>query len=291
MESFWWLFALFKAWGGAGTVLLTERQTRSSVELVWLRSLCASIIFSGCFYFPLPEDLKFYIYAFLVGFCVFLGDKIIFHSCQLFGALAVSRFMPLSIFGSFALWLAVDDKQLSVLLSSPVLFASILMSLFGAIIAISKMRKGSGIANAAFIALLPTIVIFALCDLFATLAVQSQSPFIGAAYFAFFVTLSTFICSTSYLFFKEKNLKPVKVDFKIALLLGVLHAASSFGMMSAFYFSPNPGFVMALGLSVPLWVLMYHKFKKIPDDYGNMKAGLLFLFSALLLVYLSSYLK
>ncbi len=291
MENFWWLFALFKAWGGAGTVLLTERQTRSSAELLWLRSLCALLLFSGCFYFPMPEDLKFYFYAAVVGFCVFLGDKIIFHSCQAFGALAVSRFMPLSIFGSFALWLSVDKEQLSILISSPVLASAILISLCSAIFAISKMRKGSGVANAAFIALLPTIVIFALCDLFATLAVQSQSPFVGAAYFAFFVTLSTFIFSTCYLFFKEKNLKPVKVDFKIALLLGVLHAASSFGMMSAFYFSPNPGFVMVLGLSIPLWVLIYHKFKNIPDDYGNMNAGLLFLFSALFLVYLSSYLK
>lgn len=227
MEHFWWLFALFKAWGGAGTVLLTERQTRSSAELLWLRSLCALILFAGCFYFPMPEELKFYLYAFIVGACVFLGDKIIFHSCQTFGALAVSRFMPLSIFGSFALWLAVDKEQLNTLLSSPFLAVAILVSLFGSIIAISKLRKGSHVANAAFIALLPTIVIFALCDLFATIAVQSQAPFIGALYFAFFVTLSTLICSTVYLMIQKKNLKPVKLDFKIALLLGALHLLHS----------------------------------------------------------------
>lgn len=282
---------MFKAWGGAGTVLLTERQTRSSAELLWLRSLCALILFSVCFYFPLPTDIKFYAYAFIVGLCVFLGDKIIYHSCQKFGALAVSRFMPLSIFGSFALWLAVDEKQLTTLLSSPFLSVAILLSLLGAISSIAVLRKGSYVANAAFVALLPTIVIYALCDLFATIAVQSQAPFIGALYFAFFVTLSTFIFSTLYLTIQKRSLKPVKIDLKIALILGFLHAFSSFGMMSAFYFSPNPGFVMALGLSVPLWVLLYHKLKKQPDDYGNFKAVILFMLSAFSLIILSGYLK
>ncbi len=290
MESLWWLLALCKAWGGAATVLLTERQQRSSVELLWLRSLSALFLFSPCFVFEMPQNFLFYLFAFVVGFCVFLGDKIIFSSCQIYGALTVSRFMPLSVFGSFFLWLMVDTEQVKALIAKPLLATAILLSLSGAVWAVAVMRKGSDISKRAFFALLPTIVIFGLCDVFSTLAIQSQPPFIGALYFAFWVSVSTLFCSSVFLMLQKKMRPQVKFSFNIFVLLGFFHAVSTFGMMSAFYYAPNPGFVMALGLSIPIWVLMYRLMLKQKDDYANIAVGGVFLICATILVVLSSYL-
>lgn len=290
MADFWWLFALFKAWGGATTVLLTERSLRTSVELLWLRSLFALLFFSASFYFMLPESYLFYLGAVAVGLLVFMGDKIIFHSCKNFGSLAVSRFMPLSIFGSFFLWLFVDAEQRETLILKPELTLAIAIALLGAVGSIAVMRKGSKASHLAFFALLPTIVIFAFCDLFSTLSVQSQPPFVGAMSFAFFVSLTVFLCATVSLFLKREKMPQLKLNFPLFLAIGIAHSLATLGMMAAFYYAPNPGFVAALGLSVPIWVLLYHKLKKTADVYENIKAVFVFMLSAFSLVLLSSQL-
>ena len=125
------------------------------------------------------------------------------------------------------------------------------------------------------------------------IAIHSSSSWSGIIYY---LTVSTFVSGVynSYLFVKKEKLDMsgyIRQVFSAPTRAAGLYiigfsAALIMAKTIALRVAPNPGYVTALLLTSPFFVLIMNKYNRIPDDF-SLRAGLfnvLFLIALLVLV-------
>ena len=246
------------------------------------------------FLFFIPVQTSAYNWFLLIfqGLLIGIYDSHLFFASADFGAGPTSRAMALSVLLTAILWWLITPEMFFALLEDGNIFITLILILCGFTFSYWYMIK-SDVSKAVLKYLFPAI--FALSAMsIATkeIAMMGQDIWVNIVYY---LVVATFVSGLYNLFFYVKHEKPgfigffknvfnpnlIKTGAYIVGFSAVLIVAKTMAMR----LSPNPGYVVALLLTAPIFVFLLNKYNKIPDDV-SIKAGFSMLFFLALLIML-----
>ena len=259
---------------------------------VW-RGFGIALFFAPALLFiPLQTDWRNWVLLIVQGILIGVYDSHIFFASSRYGAGVTSKMMVLSVLVTTLIWWGLTPELFVRLFRNESVFITLLLALFGFCICYWYVMK-SKITRDAFFYMLPAI--FALAGMsIATkeIALMGQDVWHNILYY---LTVSTFIsgCYNFLLLIKQKRYhfdlagkmvfakEVVATGFFIVAFSAALIAAKTMAMRIA----PNPGYVVALLLTAPIFVFLLTQNAKKEMAFSE-KAGFAMLFFLILIMIL-----
>ncbi len=257
---------------------------------IWRGFGIALVFLPFLFFLPLQVDAYNWFLLIFQGWLIGIYDSHLFFASARFGAGATSRLMVSSCLVTTFLWWILTPEKFIRLWDNGSVVITLLLVLFGFTYSYWRMIR-SRVSRAAFYYMLPAI--FALAGMsIATkeIAVMGDNVWSNIAYY---LVVATFVSGLYNAYFFIKTAKPgvkgffAQVFEKKVVEAGVYIVSFSAALIAAktmaMRLSPNPGYVVALLLTAPLFVFALNKYNRIPDNV-SVRAGFSMLFFLLLLL-------
>ena len=260
---------------------------------IWRGFGIAVIFFPFTFLFPLPQNLYYWGLLILQGWLIGFYDSHLFFASARYGAGPTSRVMAVTVLITTIIWWLMTPHEFDKILANKTVFSLLIFILLGFTASYWLMLKDSITKEITFY-MAPVILALAFMSIITKdIAIHSSSSWSGIIYY---LTVSTFVSGVynSYLFVKKEKLDIrgyIRQVFSAPTRAAGLYivgfsAALIMAKTIALRVAPNPGYVTALLLTSPFFVLIMNKYNRIPDDF-SLRAGLfnvLFLIALLVLV-------
>lgn len=260
---------------------------------IWRGFGIAAIFFPFTFLFPLPQNLYYWGLLILQGWLIGFYDSHLFFASARYGAGPTSRVMAVTVLITTIIWWLMTPHEFLKILQNGTVFSLLIFILLGFTVSYWLMLKDSITKEITFY-MAPVILALAFMSVITKdIAIHSSSSWSGIIYY---LTVSTFVSGiyNSYLFVKKEKLDMsgyIRQVFSAPTRAAGLYivgfsAALIMAKTIALRVAPNPGYVTALLLTSPFFVLIMNKYNRIPDDF-SLLAGLfnvLFLIALLVLV-------
>ncbi len=260
---------------------------------IW-RGLVISLIFLPFLLYNFPWPQTFYHWSMLIvqGLCIGYYDSHLFFASAKYGAGATSRVMALATLITSVLWWALTPSAFVALLSDGTIFITLLLILFGFSFSCWYMFRDT-ISRDVLVYMLPVIFALSVMSIITKeLAVHGTTVWPAITYY---LVIPTFVSGCYNTFFYAVSERPGFVGFfrnvfsKKAVEVGLCIVSFSIVLITAkniaLRVAPNPGYVMALVLTAPIFVFLLNKYNKVPDNV-SVKAGFSMIFFLILLVIL-----
>ena len=239
---------------------------------IWRGFGIAVIFFPFLFFLPLQTDIRNWILLISQGLLIGIYDSHLFFASARYGAGAASRSMSITVLFTVVLWWSLTPQLFLNLLRNGNVFITLLLVLFGFSVSYWYMIKDRVTKE---------------------IADMGQNVWHNIAYY---LVVATFVSGLYNTIMYIKSERPdVKKFFKTVFapeIIGVGFYLISFSAAlitsknMAMRLAPNPGYVVALVLTAPIFVYLLNKQTKTPDNL-SVKAGfsmIFFLFLIMLLV-------
>ena len=260
---------------------------------IWRGFGIAAIFFPFTFLFPLPQNLYYWGLLILQGWLIGFYDSHLFFASARYGAGPTSRVMAVTVLITTIIWWLMTPHEFLKILQNGTVFMTLILIILGFTVSYWLMLKDS-ITKEITLYMAPVILALAFMSVITKdIAIHSSSSWSGIIYY---LTVSTFVSGiyNSYLFVKKEKLDMsgyIRQVFSAPTRAAGLYivgfsAALIMAKTIALRVAPNPGYVTALLLTSPFFVLIMNKYNRIPDDF-SLRAGLfnvLFLIALLVLV-------
>ncbi len=272
--------------------LVNQRHKFNGYVLGVWRGFGISLIFLPfLFLVPLQTNVKNWILLVVQGILIGIYDSHIFFASARYGASVTSKLLVLSVLVTTLMWWAITPKLFVDLVRQENVFITLLLTLFGFCVCYWYMLK-SKITQNAFWYMMPAVLSLAGMSVATKeIAMMGQDVWDNVLYY---LTVSTFVSGIyNYLFLiKDKhynfmligkmifNYEVVKVGIYIVSFSAALIAAKTMAMRLA----PNPGYVVTLLLTAPIFVYLLEGNKKTSSV--SEKAGFAMLFFLFLIMIL-----
>lgn len=260
---------------------------------IW-RGFGISLLFFPFLYynFPWPQTAYHWGMLILQGLCIGYYDSHLFFASANFGAGATSRVLGLSTLVTSIIWWALTPMGFEHLLEDGSVFITLIIILFGFTISCWYMFKDT-LSRAVVKYMIPVIFALAIMSIITKeLAIHGSTVWPAITYY---LVIPTFVSGCYNLFYYTTTEKPGFAGFfknvfsKKATGVGLYIVAFSAALITAkniaLRIAPNPGYVMCLVLTAPIFVFLLNKYNKVPDDV-SVKAGFSMIFFIVLLVVL-----
>jgi hypothetical protein len=286
----WWLFALLASVADSACYILNERFKLNGYQVIFYQSSFAVLVLLPALPFiGLPTNPLVYLMALACGVGVAIGGSMLMTSSARYGAGVTTRLLPMAILVNYVMWFGVHPTQLMDELSQPARFAGVTLALIGCALALAMMRKNP-INRAAMVYLLPAVVLMSAVWVMNKMAQDRADSLIqGVVVFTILFRGVAALFSAGVLVGQNRALHRPKVDFlspvalKLGAILGVFYTIDILLWNAAMGLAANSAFVVAVGMSLPLWVFLWNRWNGIPDS-SDLKAGFLFVASTIALI-------
>ena len=273
--------------------LVNQRHKFNGYVLGVWRGFGISILFLPfLFLVPLQTDIKNWILLIIQGILIGIYDSHIFFSSARYGASVTSKLLVLSVLITTLMWWVITPNLFLDLVKEENVFITLLLTLFGFCVCYWYMLK-SRITQHAFFYMMPAV--FALAGMSVAtkeIATMGQDVWDNILYY---LVVSTFISGiyNYMLLVKNKhgnselvnkmifNGEVIKVGIYIIAFSAALIAAKTMAMRLA----PNPGYVITLLLTAPIFVYLLSSEQKNKSNVSE-KAGFAMLFFLFLIMML-----
>ena len=243
---------------------------------------------------PFLFDPVYFFLLVVQGLFIGYYDSRIFFSSARFGAAGTSRILVFSILISMVFFWTTHPVSFARVAAHPLILGGIIVSVLGAIGSYMTMLK-EPFTRELVRFMLPAVFVWSLMSSLTQEIMQLHSLRYGMVYYLFF---STFVSGLYNLFYYVKTEKPTKEQalqeifgtkvMNIGLLLVLFSALLIITKSIALDETPNTGYVNALSLTSPLWLMLYnHAIKH--QDFASPKAGLVMIACLFSLVLFTSF--
>lgn len=223
------------------------------------------------------------LYLFLLvvqGFLVGFYDSRLFFSSAKFGAAETSRILVFSILISMTLWWSFHPTEFLNIWHRPFVFWGIIVSVLGVILCYLKMLERA-FSKRLIVFMLPAVVVWSLMSTLAQEIMLKHELRDGIAYYLVWsMTVSGFY----NLYFYIKTQRPTKRQafeeifspkvVRVGLLVILFSTVLIISKSISLAYTPNTGYVNALSLTSPLWIMLYNHWTNRKDD-ASPRLGLL----------------
>jgi len=261
MHNLWWLVSIFASFVFGMYIFANQVfQLKGSLVMIY-RGLGTAIVMLPFAFFVTPLDIPVF-----YGMCIFQGlviayfDNRMFNAARLFGAEITSVIQPLSVVLVFFTWFLIKPQQLFDLAQNPLKLVLTIVSIICIVISVWHLKK-SRINKAALTFLLPALLLVTIIDLGGKILMDMGSADIFSSIFYYSLITSIVAGSANAVaFFKQGNkisevLLPrniVCAGIPIVVLILSMYSFKNYSL----YLAENPGYVMAIIYSYPIWILL-----------------------------------
>lgn len=275
--------------------LANQKQKLNGYVLGIWRGFGITLLFApALFFIPLLTDWHNWVLLLLQGVFIGVYDSHIFFASAKFGANNTSRLLVLSVLITTILWWGLTPYKFLQLFADANIFITLILSLAGFCICYWYMLK-SKITREAFWYMLPATIALALMSIATKeIAVMKQNVWYNIVYY---LTVSTFI-SGCYNFIllvanNKKNKSLLKIIFapkvvRTGLYIVGFSAALITAKTLALRLAPNPGYVVTLLLTAPLFVYVLSPHHKDTGKVSEKAGWAMLFFLGLIMLLVSS---
>lgn len=275
----WIIDGLIYAFFTALYTLVNQHQYINGYVLGIWRGFGIAFIIAPCLFFvdELP-DFHNWLLLIFQGVLIGIYDSHIFFASARFGANSTSRFLVLSILLTTIIWWLLTPKQFLTLFENATVFITLILCLAGFCVCYWYMLN-SKISKRAFFYMLPATIALALMSITTKeIAVMNQNVWFNIIYY---LTVSTFISGLYNLFMLILTKPETKSCYKMitekkVIRIGVYIISFSVVLIAAktlaLRMAPNPGYVITLLLTTPLFVFMLSSDSDYKHNF-EQKAG------------------
>jgi hypothetical protein len=193
-------------------------------------------------------------------------------------------YMPLKALVVFGAWVLIDPGARAHVLDDPMKVPLILGLFTIMVLAMNAMRKNDT-SWAALLAVLPIVALYSTGDVLTRLAMPATDLGHKVVVFMWVVYATATVAGLVYYPWRRHPQQPL-ISPKLFHAAMEAAAASSLSYMCfliALTKAPNPAYVSMICLLAPVWLLVYHRLRDVPDD-ANPYAGLVLVVAAMLLI-------
>ncbi len=234
--------------------------------------------------FPVPTSMYYWSLLIIQGILIGFYDSHLFFASAKYGAGPTSRVMVLTTLITTVLWWMITPHEFIKLFDDGTVFITLVLVLFGFTLSYWQMLK-SPVNKEIVTYMAPVILALAFMSIITKdIAIHGSSTWAAIVYY---LSVSTFVsgCYNSFFYAYREKLKvreffqnifsPVVV--RAGLYIVSFSAALITAKTLALRIAPNPGYVTALLLTSPLFVMASNKYNKVPDT-ASVKAGIFMIF-------------
>lgn len=257
----------------------------SGRQITLLRSFYCALAFAPFLFFvSWPTSWLFYFSAIGVGLLAVYADVKVYDAPRRFGAGVTARVLPLAPLFSFVLWYVFYPSDIHLIWSLGVWHSvGVVVCLLGGVISLMLMRRCQ-VSSAALLFLLPALLAFMVNDVLNKTAQEESSLWSGVFVFSFILMLCAFL-SLAFPYVKKEGGKKLctflfSKEAMIAMPLAVAYFLAIIARCFSMSETPNPSFTSMIGLSTPLLIMFYDKFRGKQDESRLIPGLLLLVFVA-----------
>lgn len=237
------------------------------------------------FFVPWPVDLHFYLAATGVALIFTIGTLIQLElSAQKSGRVS-SMYMPLEALIAAIIWILIFSPAWQDYLSHPALTGGIALGFIIASVALLKLRP-QDVSWQSFLLVAPIGITYAIAGVVTKIALpETMLPSMAITFVIVNFAVMALILGLA-LGSKRKLTRRTFSGRALATGLGAgLLSALAFGsFVMGVAYAPNPGYISAVVMLLPVWLLAWHKARGIEDRADIKTAALVVVGLALLLV-------
>ena len=292
MTLSWWHFGgvLMGMMQAAFFLVNSHFRVEPRLLMIWRGFGMALLMLPFLLFFrhELPEDPLFYAASISVGIAAGGFDRLIFQSALRFGAGVTSRLASLSVPVTFIFWLILHPESIHLIMAKQYFW--LLPLAFGGMILSVLMMGRDPVGRTAFISLIPLYFLSATLDVLNKTAMSHGGQTV--AMYVCYIFLVSLFCGFVTLLWPTRGGAGAKLNRATLFAPTVWRGGASVVAVVTLFMiakstsladAPNPGFVMALGLMAPFWVMAYNRLMSVCEEC-KIWAGLGCVISALLLV-------
>lgn len=283
----WILFALLLSFTAAFFAEANRYFKMDGYRLIFWQGLVSTVILTPViFTVPWPGPSLFYVAAIFMGTTAAVSAALRFNLSAQKKGRVTTLFLPIESIGAFGLWLLIDESQRAYLAANPITLVAILLA-FGLISgALNQIRQNDACWQT-FIIVAPLGLMHAFTGVFSKMALPPALDVEIVLLYVFIVRLAmTFSAGSMLLGKRQHNWAPPGM-LRVGLLYGVLSTIAGASFNAAIQTAPNPGYVAAIIMLAPVWIMLLHRARGIPDD-ASPRAALVMVAGAVLLAVVAS---
>lgn len=284
----WWQCALLLSLCAAAIKLVNQHFKQPAMPLmVWRGFGVASLAAPFFFVFGVPTSPLFWGLSAVNGVLAGFFDQRVFSAAARFGAGGLSRILALSTPVMFFLWWALHPEEAIHLAQFPWRLLAVLFFLSLCTGAAFILRRDA-FDRTVFMYVLPAVICAAVLTIINKTAMSIGDFWVAAT--GYIVTVSFVAGAVNLMALLRKGWQHPETQSvlsrPVAIAGGLIVLFNITGMVllaSGLNNAPNPAFVGALITLDPLWIYMFNKWRKIPDD-THVAAGFVLLAGAIGLI-------
>jgi hypothetical protein len=287
--QYWWLYAFITSVFAAIYYTINQYANLPGYTLVFWRGFIPLITLTPLLFFlEWPNNHTFYIATITTSLIVTYTDARVLQGVAIFGGGVSLRMKPFSVWLIFLLWFCTHADHRNDLLSDPLKFICILMTLCVGAYAASNLRK-CNISNKAFFYFLPIILSSALIDVLNKTAMDHSGLMSGVIIYAWIQALIISVFTAAHHVINKNllvkdifNSKTVLTGIFLGLCVVVMNISKNIAMS----YTVNPAYVTAIVFIAPFWVSLFYKITKYEEE-ADVRSGAILVLSSIALVLLN----
>ncbi|MFN3826680.1 MAG: hypothetical protein ACK4NR_03540 [Micavibrio sp.] len=285
----WVSLAVVAAIFQAAMPLVSEHFKVNTMHMiVWLRIISVAAVSPLVMLYGLPSDPIYYLSIVGVIIMVAVTDLIYFGSAARNGAGVTTRVQPFEVFATFFLWTIVTPSLMQSYFDTPWRSLWMILALSGCVYFALRMQHHD-ISRRTFRTMLPVIGLGALMIVLSKTAMNHSPPHSGVYGYIFLQGMGVLLVYGILMRFwpaKFPTMRKDKAVLKAGLFMAICSLGHLFSKYYAFKMVVNPAYVTVVGLTAPLWVWLYYKLVKRPDN-DDVVAGFGVVICAVVLIILT----
>lgn len=286
----WWMAAIFSSLFNAVYYTANQYFKLPGITLVFWRGFIPFLVLTpAIFFIEWPTNPLFYLVAIIAGsICVYADSRNI-QGSSIYGGGQTMRLKPFTLWLLFALWFIFDASHRQALLSDVPRFIGIIMTMGIAVLAASQLSKCT-INKSAFFYFLPALFASVAINFLVKLGMD-LSPLLGGIIIFAWIDGVIITTSSTLLHITRKDLSIKSLFQKQMCIAGLIIGCAIFmqiiGKNVAMTYAVNPAYVVAIVFTSAFWTALFYK-SVGHKEKGDVRNGLIFVISAIILVLLTS---
>jgi len=291
MEQWQWLWlplAVLSSFITAQNVEINRRARQDGYRLHLWRMGFASLV-----WLPLavllpewPRDGMFYAAAMFAGVGMLIGFTIQNDLANRHNGRVAILHMPMKAVLVFAAWAVIDPVARRHVMDNPLVTLGVLGCLAVMVASLAEFRKHD-VSWHSLKAVMPIVVVYATGDILAR-SVMHGGPLVERM-LVFLSVMTLTSCGVALLIWPWRTNRELPLLSRPLVRAGA-HAALGSLVNQACFFSalvlaPSPAYASMIALLAPVWLLVYHRLARIPDN-ANPFAGTVMVAAAIVLMVL-----
>lgn len=287
----WVLFALLAAFFSSGMYLVNQYLKQPGYLLVfWMRFVVVVAMWPFMKTLVLPTDPVFYGTVVVTALAATFGDLRTFNASARFGGGVASRVYPATVWIAFFLWFFFDPALLSKYAQHPLNTAGVLAALGGCVYFAMRINR-CAVTRQALFYMAPALLCYATTVVLNKFAMSRGSLDSVVYSYMYFQSVFSIVITGGYAIWRRKKDPQAGGWAKREMLAAALIAAFAWicAMIYKNYamsFTPNPSYVAALGLTVPVFIAVFYRIAGHREE-ADVKSGMGIVASAALLALMA----